>query len=32
MILYDKKDIVRVISPPITAGNRGQFVFNDFKH
>ena len=32
MILYDKKDIVRVISPPIAAGNRGQFVFNDFKH
>ena len=32
MILYDKKDIVCVITPPIAASNRGQCVFNDFKH
>ena len=30
MIYYHKKDIVRLISPPIAAGHRGQFIFSDF--
>ena len=30
MIYYRKKDIVRIISPPIAAGHRGQFTFTDF--
>ena len=29
MIYYHKKDIVRLISPPIAAGHRGQFIFSD---
>lgn len=29
MIYYYKKDIVRLISPPIAAGHRGQFIFSD---
>ncbi len=26
MIFYDKNDIVRVVSPPIAAGHRGQYL------
>ena len=29
MIFYDKNDIVCIISPPVAAGHRGQFIFND---
>lgn len=29
MIYCHKKDIVRLISPPIAAGHRGQFIFSD---
>lgn len=29
VICYYKKDIVRLISPPIAAGHRGQFIFSD---
>ena len=27
--LYDKNDIVCIISPPVAAGHRGQFICND---
>ncbi len=29
-LYYCKKDIVRLIGPPIAAGHRGQFIFSDF--
>lgn len=29
-IFYHKKDIVRLISPPIAAGHCGQFISSDF--
>ena len=29
MIFYDKNDIVHTINPPLAAGHREQFIFND---
>jgi len=28
-LLYNKKDVLRIITPPTVAGNRGQFKFTD---